>query len=133
MFLDISVPSIASAGTYATFALNDGTSSNQIEFTYYPTGRIQASAIVGGSVTVNINLTSYGLTAGNHKIAFAYKLNDYVLYVDGTQAGADTSSAVPAMSKFNLYTGSGSTQVYNQALLFKTRLPNSSLEELTTL
>jgi hypothetical protein len=133
LFLDVYVPSIASAGTYANFVLNDGTSSNAVDFTYYPDGRIQATAFVGGSITVNINLTSYGLTAGNHKIAFAYKLNDYVLYVDGTQAGADTSSAVPAMSKFDLYLGSGSTQVYNQTLLFKTRLTNASLAELTTL
>ena len=133
LFLSINVPNITSAGTYASHILNDGTSSNQIEFTYYPTGRIQAVAIVGGSVNVNINLTSYGLTAGNHKIAFAYKLNDYVLYVDGAQAGADTSASVPATSVFNLYAGSGSTQVYNQALLFKTRLSNSELAALTTL
>ena len=133
LFLDINVPSITSAGTYASHTLNDGTSSNQIEFTYYPTGRIQAVGIVGGSVNVNINLTSYGLTAGNHKIAFAYKLNDYVLYVDGAQAGADTSASVPATSVFNLYAGSGSTQVYNQALLFKTRLTNSELASLTTI
>jgi hypothetical protein len=133
LFVEVNVPSIASAGTYANFALNDGTSSNILDFTYYPDGRIQAVAIVGGSITVNINLTSYGLTAGNHKIAFAYKLNDYVLYVDGTQAGADTSSAVPAMSKFDLYLGSGSTQVYNQALLFKTRLSNADLATLTTI
>jgi hypothetical protein len=133
LFAEFFVPSIATAGSYTSFTLSDGTSSNVVDMAYYPDGRIQAAAIVGGSVTVNIDLPSYGLTAGTHKFAFAYKLNDYVLYVDGFQRGTDTSSAVPAMSKFDLFGGLNATSNYNQALLFKTRLTNAQLAELTTL
>jgi hypothetical protein len=133
LFAEIFVPSIATAGTFANFTLSDGTSSNLVTIAYYPDGRIQAAAIVGGSLTVNIDLTSYGLTAGTHKFAFAYKLNDYVFYVDGVQQGTDTSSGVPAMSKFDLFDAIGATLNYNQALLFKTRLTNAQLAELTAL
>jgi hypothetical protein len=133
LFAEIFIPSIATAGTFANFTLSDGTSSNLVTIAYYPDGRIQAAAIVGGSLTVNIDLTSYGLTAGTHKFAFAYKLNDYVFYVDGVQQGTDTSSGVPAMSKFDLFDAVGATLNYKQALLFKTRLTNAQLAELTTL
>ena len=133
MFAEINVPSLASAGTYTSWQLNDGSTSNLIDFTYYSTGRIQAIAFIGGSLQVNIDLTSFGLTAGNHKIAFAYKLNDYVLYVDGLQVGSDTSAQVPAMSKCDLFTGLNQTTVYKQFVLFPTRLTNSELASLTTI
>jgi hypothetical protein len=133
MFAEINVPSIATAGNYSSWQLNDGSTSNLIDFTYYSTGRIQAIAFIGGSLEVNIDLSSFGLTAGNHKIAFAYKLNDYVLYVDGVQVGSDTSAQVPAMSKCDLFTGSNQITVYKQFVLFPTRLTNAELASLTTI
>jgi hypothetical protein len=133
MFAEINVPSIATAGNYSSWQLNDGSTSNLIDFTYYSTGRIQAIAFIGGSLQVNIDLTSFGLTAGNHKIAFAYKLNDYVLYVDGVQVGSDTSAQVPAMSKCDLFTGSNQITIYNQFAVFPTRLTSAELASLTTI
>jgi hypothetical protein len=118
---------------YLQISTNDGTSSNQISIVYYNTGRIQFVVFAGGSLEVNINLSSYGLTAGNHKFAFAYKLNDYVAYVDGVSVGTDTSAPVPATSKLELYDTSGGVNVIKQILLFKTRLTNAQLAELTTL
>jgi hypothetical protein len=133
MFAEFIVPSLASAGTYTSFKISDGTSNNKIDFAYYSTGRIQAAVLVGGSLTVNIDLPSYGLTVGTHKVALAYKLNDYVLFVDGALAGSDTSSAVPATSELDLFGGVGATSNYNQTLLFKTRLTNARLAAITTL
>ena len=118
---------------YLEINANDGTSSNKLALNYYNSGRIQFVAFVGGSLVVNINLNSYGLTAGNHKFALAYKLNDYVAYVDGVSVGTDTSAAVPATSKIELYDTSGGVNVIKQILLFKTRLTNAQLAELTTL
>jgi len=80
-----------------------------------------------GSVTVS----------GNVKMAIAYKSNDFALYINGTQRGVDTAGAVPACS--NLYLGADDggaqkmTGKVSQALLFKTRLTNSQLAELTSL
>jgi hypothetical protein len=133
LFAEINVPSIATAGDYSSWQLNDGSTSNLIDFTYYSTGRIQAIAFIGGSLQVNIDLPSFGLTAGNHKIAFAYKLNDYVLYVDGVQVGSDTSAQAPAMSKCDLFAGLNQITVYKQFVIFPTRLTNSELASLTTI
>ena len=134
IFWDFNIPQIATAGTYTRLILSDGTSSNTMDLIFYSNGRIQFTAFVSGSIVVNINLPSYGLTAGNHKFALAYKLNDYVAYVDGVSVGTDTSAAVPAMSAISFYDTAGiGLSRLSQALLFKTRLTNAQLAELTTL
>ena len=74
---------------------------------------------------------------GRKKIAFAYKANDFAAYMNGVQIGTDTSGTVGAMASVNIgcyYTSDYSTvSGMNQALLFKTRLTNAQLAELTTL
>jgi hypothetical protein len=71
------------------------------------------------------------------KVALAYKNNDFALYVNGTQAGTNSGATISGtMSQFAFNSGGGSQKyqgnVY-QALLFKTRLTNAQLAELTTL
>jgi hypothetical protein len=131
LFADVNVNITGTAANFAGIAINDGTSSNAIGFGYYQDGRIQAVSFVSGSLVVNINLPSFGLTSGSHKFALAYKLNDYVLYVDGVQVGSDTSASVPATSVFLLSDLVGADISYNQAILFPTRLTNAELAQLT--
>jgi hypothetical protein len=133
LFLEANVNVTGNASNFAGIAINDGTSSNTMGFGYYQEGRIQAAAFAGGSIVVNINLPFFGLTSGSHKFALAYKLNDYVFYVDGVQVGSDTSAAVPATSVLNLSDLVGGDISHSQALVFKTRLTNAQLAELTTL
>ena len=71
-----------------------------------------------------------------YKIAVAYKNNDFLLYVNGTQVAIDTSGSVPSTSV--MYLGNDFTSVYNteninSAVLFPTRLTNAELASLTTL
>jgi hypothetical protein len=80
------------------------------------------------------------LVAGQrYKIAYAYKSGDYVLYINGVQKRTYTGSAVPAVSQFNLcgtgfgVAAAGVKNEFSQMLLFKTRLTNAQLAELTTL
>ena len=74
---------------------------------------------------------------GRKKIAFAYKANDFVGYMNGIQIGTDTSGSIGAMGSLSVgaykTTGYSTTGGVNQALLFKTRLSNSELASLTTL
>jgi len=133
VFADVNVNITGNAGSSAGISINDGTSSNVIAFGYYQNGRIQAASFVSGSLVVNIDLPSFGLTSGRHKFALAYKLNDYVFYVDGVQVGSDTSASVPATSVLLLSDIIGADIFYNQAVLFKTRLTNAELASLTTI
>jgi hypothetical protein len=59
------------------------------------------------------------------KIAFAYKANDFVLYVNGIQIGVDTSGSLPSvLNALSLHYSASTQQAspLSQALLFKTRL-----------
>jgi hypothetical protein len=67
------------------------------------------------------------------KVAFAYKQNDFALYINGVQEVLDTSGSVGAMSEIHLAgfsAGDNITDNY-QTILFPTRLTNDQLQELT--
>lgn len=130
IFTEINIKSTESIGVYSGWKI-DGTSGNQIAFITYPNGRIQATVFDSGSLVVNINDNNYGLTSGVHKIAFAYKQNDYILYVDGSIVGSDTSATVPVVKDFDIsYLNLGSLK-YNETKLYNKRLSNSELQALT--
>jgi hypothetical protein len=82
--------------------------------------------------------SSVNLVEGQrYKIGYAYKAGDYAFYVNGVQVGTSTNASVPAVS--SIYINQFATGTYqaqnrfNQVLLFKTRLTNAQLAELTTL
>jgi len=84
-------------------------------------------------VSMAYNSTS---AAGNYKIAIGYNASQVVIYINGTLVHTDNSVTIPALSSVylanweNVYNESVKTA---QALLFKTRLTNAQLAELTTL
>jgi len=70
------------------------------------------------------------------KLATAYKNNDLVLYQNGALVASTTSGTIGGtLSRygFDLNGGQRFNSPINQALLFKTRLTNAQLAELTTL
>jgi hypothetical protein len=112
-------------------------SSNLIEILATSAGKVNAF-VYNGSVQADIFSTATYATGDRLKIAFAYKQNDFVLYVNGTSQGTDTSANVPtgmAQVIFNDFVSAGynSANAYSQALIFKTRLSNADLATLTTL
>jgi hypothetical protein len=75
---------------------------------------------------------------GVQKLAIAYKNNDFVFYRNGALIGSDgTGTVVSGFDRLFVGNFSNSTLQLNdrisQALLFKTRLTNAQLAELTTL
>jgi len=134
VFVDINVDLSYTQTDMRFINVSDGTStnwwfigtgvSNQIRF-YYKTG---ATVYVSQLVT---------LTSGRHKLAFAYKSNDYVAYVDGLQVYSLNSLVVGATSQIDLgnaFIGAVVTKKFiNSAQLYKTRLTNTELQSLTTL
>ena len=96
--------------------------------------RVYAESWIGGANQAEIFTTAFS-EGDKVKIGYAYKANDYVLYVNGVQIGIDTSASVPSSVDI-LYVGNLSgTQQHSveQALIFKTRLTNAQLAKLTTL
>ena len=81
---------------------------------------------LGGSIAANTN----------YKIAFAYKSGEYALYINGAQIATSASTTMPSsLTAYYLGNSIGSEQsgAFSQALLFKTRLTNAELAQLTTL
>jgi hypothetical protein len=82
----------------------------------------------------NIAALSYNT---NFKIALGYKNNDYAVYLNGVQVYVNTTIGVPPTSNFGLgkaeQTAEASGKKVAQALLFKTRLTNEQLSQITTL
>jgi hypothetical protein len=79
---------------------------------------------------------------GRHKIAFAYKNADNAFYIDGVQIEVNSSAvtAFSSLSNFDLgiHNASGPAieigdYAYKSAELYKTRLSNTELAQLTTL
>lgn len=133
IFLDTYIDNIASQTNDPVLFYLRGVAEVYIEIT--STGRVYGVFYNGTTSTGFIN-ANIGLQNGRHKMAFGYKDNDFVLYVDGTQVGTDTSGLVSgSLTEFglqyyqNFYQG---TQDINSAILFPTRLTNAELAQLTT-
>jgi hypothetical protein len=95
---------------------------------------LQFLIVSGGATSVNITTANI---QGNIKIALAYNNNDFVAYLNGTQVGSDTSGSVPTTSDFYLgcdqSAGNQMAGGIKVSALWKTRLTNAQLAQLTTI
>ena len=130
MFVDVTLD-VRQSYTYFAIAPNIGSASTYIGIGFTATA-IQYEVVNSGSVQANIALTNS--STGRFKIAGAYKANDFVLYVNGTQIGTDGNGTVPTCSEIGLFQYSQNQQMkYNEVVLFPTRLTNAELASLTTI
>lgn len=116
------------------YRIDDGTSGNAMHL-YFDGSQLNAFIAVSGATQASISSGTPSL--GRHKLALAYKANDIAFYVDGTLIGTDTSASIPTCSAFRMNGSTSGTLISsfqaNQAILFKTRLTNAELAQLTTL
>ena len=93
---------------------------------------------VGGVTQVNMNYANATIT-NKMKIAFAYKSNDFVAYVNGVQAATDTSGSTygaGVLTDVTFDNAAGADKMVSDLenlTLFKERLSNAELATLTTL
>jgi len=116
-------------------AISDGTISNQISIRLYPFDGIYYIQVrIAGASTTGSTYTPATL-GENVKIAFAYKTNDFAIYVNGTQLYTSSSGAVPALSVISIGQLGGAldaTVDVKNAQIYDTRLTNENLQTLTT-
>jgi hypothetical protein len=132
IFVDVNLPNNA-ANDIFTFA---STGVNDI-FLVSNAGNLLTRIYSNSSA---LFFAQYAITAagGRFKMAISYKSGDSAFYVNGTLVGTNAGSIAfsAALSDINLtnnqYAGLNSKNI-NQALLFKTRLTNAQLAELTAL
>lgn len=122
------------------FRIDNNTENNRLGiFSLANTGNLVVN-IARNGVSVDIITYSNFLSLtnqGNAKIALAYKDGDFALAVNGTIVGTSSNSGtIPFMNSCRSSTISGGlmpNQSINCISLFKTRLTNSQLQQLTTL
>ena len=134
LFLDFVNRNYLNTGLLTQFTISGGDATNRCRI-FIENGLLQSVVRVAG---VDVAAFSSGAPTANaqFKVALAYKQNDFVMYVNGTQIGTDTSGNVPACSRIGFDNGGGfigNDQYINQAALFTTRLTNAQMAQLTTL
>jgi hypothetical protein len=119
------------------FSVTDGTLTSRVMMIANTDETFRFIVTIAGTSLVNIT-TSTSVLGGRHKVAFAYKASDFVAYVDGVQVGSNTAVASVPASLTTAYVGTnegggnvGLEGTISQTLLFKTRLTNAQLAELT--
>jgi hypothetical protein len=132
LFWEMEIFNPASAANEDVILIDNGALSNLIYLTKSTTNAIIADVYVAG-VRQAFYITSV-LPQGTYKCAFGYANNNMAFFVNGTQIGiTDTSCSVPTMSRIMIGTNplGDSFSRTHQVLLFKTRLTNAQLAELT--
>jgi hypothetical protein len=136
LFAEVDIQSWASGERI--LGISDGTTDNSVVL-QKGTAVNTLRTISRLSNVLQVTIQSSTISGNTFKLAVAYKANDFVFYVNGVQIGTSTSASVPACSAVylgKLESASESSQLNgrnSQALLFKTRLTNAQLAELTTL
>jgi hypothetical protein len=135
LFVDFTINGLADYGT--PISVNDGSTTNYIWLTIFANGTLRAELYNGAA---QASITFFGpVVVGRYKMAFGYKTNDFVLYVNGALVGTDlTGTTFSGTTLSRVDTNLTNASVYslasesiNQALIFKTRLTNAQLAELT--
>jgi hypothetical protein len=127
----------ANNGADQTFiSTSDGTLNNRITIGYSLSLNVLNAFVRVGGITQALMTSATSPANGIKKIAVSYKLNDYLLYINGTQVAVDSSALVPTCSRLDvgsLLSPTGAEYPVNQALIFPTALTPAQLAELTTL
>jgi len=116
-----------------TYLTADGTTSNRIGIQYNASGQVQAIAGSGGTTQ---GAVSYTIT-GACKAAFAYNSSGFEFFVNGVSRGTFTGTLPTSLTRLELNSLTGTFDEMGgslaQVLIFKSRLTNAQLAELTTL
>jgi hypothetical protein len=138
IFAEIKVSKLLGTASRYIFHISDGTTNNRIymAFSGSSSNVLRARIFNGGTLQCSID-TSAITTTGTYRLALAYKSNDIVFYVNGTQVGTDTSASIPTCSRVDLGENyAGASQLNDgitNANIWKTRLTNAELASLTSL
>jgi hypothetical protein len=99
-----------------------------------------ADIVNGGASVGDITHLTSVLPNTRYKIAIAYKQNDCKMYINGVDVGSDTTTGVmPTCSELYLnnlggaFSGPYEANAFNATTLWKERLTNDQLAQLTTI
>jgi len=131
---DVYVPYVGSSNSFI-FSLDDGTANEMIQV-YRGSGTgLNYNIVDGGVSQVAISSASKFANGQISKIAIAWKLNDFAIYLDGTQIGTDAAGTLPTVTTLRISTDQAGANAGYQNIknirYYLTRLSNADLVRLT--
>jgi len=121
----------ADNGEDQTIIINEPGFNDYVFIQMNSSNTLEAGIIVNTNQIARIGQTK---TSGRYKCAFAYKDNDFAFYVNGVQIGTDTSGSMSGFTVANInFNHNNKGYSIHDTLLFKTRLSNTQLAELTSI
>jgi hypothetical protein len=112
--------------------LSNGTNLKQI---YINRSNGKLEFFVGTNLNEMLYVSPSVLSSGIHKLALAYKQDDFAVAIDGVIAHTDNSGNVPTCNKINVGSHYNENLPFNDRVnnvkLYNTRLSNSELAALT--
>jgi hypothetical protein len=119
--------------TTNAIGINDASTTGRV-IVFTGANLIFAQVRVGAVTQFSVNApASVGV---RYKAALAYKGSDFAFYLNGTQIAVSNTGTVPTCSVISYSAGEGISPFVgrnNQTALFKTRLTNAQLAEITTI
>jgi hypothetical protein len=136
--LFVEMAALSNDGTNRIITLSDGSYNNSIRIAYYTnTNEIEIRLVVGGVIQVLSRVNISNVLIFN-KIAFKYKVNDFELWVNGTEIYSLSSGSTYVAETLNRLAfddGSSSNNFYGkvkQLQVYKTALTDAQLTALTS-
>ena len=142
LYAEVSFDDIGAGGSSGYVLFTDGTFNNAIVVGREPSSPNSKYGfyILASGASIFSNAAN-NLQSGLVKMALAYKSGDWAAYLNGSlvASGSTTFAFNASMTQFGIGPNTGAigttstTMRAAQALLFKTRLTNQELQDLTTL
>jgi hypothetical protein len=136
IYWEIDVKEKIATGSDNLLNLDNGSFGDTIYLFKVADGRIACDIFDNSVQQASFILPATSWNAGLIKMALGYANNNCAFFVNGVQVGTtDTSCTIPTMTQvqLGLTNVGGAISRTAQLLLFKTRLTNAQLAELTTL
>ena len=127
------------------FSISDNSAANWIFVSVPEDGtRVRMYVRTASSTYVDLDVAGQFVDGQRYKVAMAYKSGDSAIYINGTQVATNSDGFASPSNPISVafFSGDGNStgnvdsdvsHNLSQALLFKTRLTNAQLAELTTL
>jgi len=134
------ISALAIGANHRYISLSDGTANNRFIIRYISGGGNQIGVFcrVGGATQFSLFKTMTDIT-NYSKVALKYGLNNFALWIDGVEIGADTTAIVPAKNTLNQISfedATGGAYFYGNTKglqLFDKALSDYQLKQLTTI
>ena len=132
MYVEIS--GLTEVGANQSIAISNGTQSNRILFRYNSTNQVRVIVVSSNAFVFDKTLNISSIEEYN-KFAIKYKQDDFALWVNGFELGADNSGVTPTgLNELALDDGSGVNDFYGNVKdvrVYNTALTNAQLQALT--